>query len=502
MRTKPILLLVLLLAPGAVLSEDPPPAVGISESRDAGVGRLDAVVPGEVVATALPRGADGRRRIAILVAPEAAPKAAARQDREEEGPEARRDESPDGPRSLYLFDPTGKGSLAPVVQNLPAKADSLAVLDLDGDGSDEVLLGEPGKLSSLGSPAGWLSTPRRLLEEPTFSLREARNRAASPASGTEVLSGIPVSVLGRLRVYRPDGSGGLTASSESILPVRAARERSGLRLTSPRTRMIADSAGGAPLYAAGPERAGKQRLRTLLIDPASAEPPVETWALLPAPEDVEGVWMTRIDGRPSMIVTTYQADKLGIFEKAKLRVFPLVADRTRGGRKPSLAVQTVSRRWAALEPVIHDVDADGKDDLVLIQKEGMGGGELVIETYFGRGNGGFEPAPKRQKWELRAGRWSYGQDLTGDGRPDFAVLGGELRGKEVRQLQVFAGTANPRKSGLLEKAPRLLFPQKTGQVALSGALRLDDLDGDGHAEALLVDGDVRGRGRVTLLQLP
>ena len=492
--------LLLLLAPAAVFAEDPPPAVGVSESRDAGVGRVDAVVPGEVVATALPRGADGRRRIAILVAPESPKAAKGEEDGQEEGPEAWRNELPDGPRSLYLFDPAGKGSLRPVVQDLPAEADSLAALDLDGDGADEVLLGEPGKLSSLGSPERWLASPRRLLEEPTFSLREARGRTASLSSGGD-LAGIPVSVLGKLLIYRPDGAGGLAAGSETPLPVRASRERSGLRLTSPRARMIAGRAGGAPLYAAGPEAAGKQRLRTLLIDPASAEPPVEAWSLLPAPEKVEDVWMTRIDGRPSLIVTTYQADKLGIFEKAKLRIFPLVADRTRGGRKPSLAVQTESRRWVALEPVIRDVDGDGKDDLVLIQQEGMGGGELVIETYFGRGSGGnvaFEPAPKRQKWELRAGRWSYGQDLTGDGRPDFAVLGGE----KIRQLQVFAGAADPRKNGLLEKSPRLLFPRKTGQAAPSGALSIDDLDGDGHAEALLVDDDVRGRGRVTLLQLP
>ena len=123
-----------------------PPAVGVS-IRNAGRARLvDAVLPGHLLATALPRGADGRRRLLALTTPDD-PKA---------------EQTPAGPRSLYLIDPERAGAPRRLLHPLPEKSNALAAADLDGDGAEEILLGEPGKLWSLGSPDA-PAAPRLLL---------------------------------------------------------------------------------------------------------------------------------------------------------------------------------------------------------------------------------------------------------------------------------------------------------------------------------------------------
>lgn len=47
----------------------PPPEVGVKTVAAGGARRIDAVLPGKVLATAFPRGADGKRRVLVLVAP-------------------------------------------------------------------------------------------------------------------------------------------------------------------------------------------------------------------------------------------------------------------------------------------------------------------------------------------------------------------------------------------------------------------------------------------------
>ena len=63
---------------------------------------------------------------------------------------------------------------------------------------------------------------------------------------------------------------------------------------------------------------------------------------------------------------TARADKLSVFEKLALRVFPLSADRTRAGRAPTFAVETEVSRWRRAELVVRDVDGDGRDDLLVV----------------------------------------------------------------------------------------------------------------------------------------
>ena len=70
-----------------------------------------------------------------------------------------------------------------------------------------------------------------------------------------------------------------------------------------------------------------------------------------------------------LIVTTTEADKIGVFAKQRFRLFPLAADRSRAGTPPSLAFETESNRWFPVDPAVVDLDRDGKQDLVVLQPE-------------------------------------------------------------------------------------------------------------------------------------
>jgi hypothetical protein len=448
-------LLLLLVGAKKPVPPPPPPPVGVTVARSGAAEVVRAVLPGHLAGVELPRRADGKLDVVLLL------RAAGNEDDAERwNPSAESDEGPPGTRSLHLLETS---NLRPLLQEVPSG--TLGVLDLDGDGAEEILLAAKGELRSLGSEA------RSILDLSATELRiPSRWR-------DQELAGILAGGVGTVRLYLPNGSG-LAPSLERNLPSRATRERWGIRLTSPRVRAIR---GDGNLLAAGPEAEGKQRLSSLLI---GSESNTEIWSLLPAPEEVDSSWYVKIDGRPSLIVTTHSADKIGIFESKKLRVFPLTSDRTRAGRRPALASQTTSHRWLPVAPIVKDIDQDGKDDLVVLQLDGMGGGEIIAETFFGRGDGRFETPGRRQKWDLETRDFHYGHDLTGDGIADLAVV-------EPRRLVVFPGTKEPRKA-LLERKP-LEVPLNLAEEAGIRGLRIADLDGDGRAEAVLTGSAGTGR---------
>jgi hypothetical protein len=460
-----LLLLILFSGAKKPTTPPPPPPVGVTVARSGAAEVVRAVLPGLLTGVELPRGADGKLDIVLLL--RGAPK---EDDYERWDPSAESpDEGPPGARSLQLLDLAG--ALRTLLPELPAG--TLGTLDLDGDGAEEVLLATEGELRSLGS-AG------RPLERTILDLSATELRFPSRWRDQQ-MAGVLAGSVGTVRLYIPNGGpngGGLAPSVERELPSRATRERWGIRLISPRVRSIR---GDGNLLAAGPEAEGKQRLRSLLI---GAESTTEVWSLLPTPEEVDTAWYVKIDGKPSLIVTTHSADKIGIFESKKLRVFPLTSDRTRAGRRPLLATQTTSHRWSPVGPLVTDLDRDGKDDLVVLQFDGMAGGEIIAETFFGRGDGRFETPGRRQKWDLETRDFHYGHDLTGDGIADLAVV-------EPRRLVVYPGTKEPRKA-LLERKP-LEVPLNLAEEAGIRGLRVADLDGDGRAEAVLTGSAGTGR---------
>ena len=460
----------------------PPPAVGVTVTPAAGARRADAVLPGHLLAAALPKGADGRRRLVVLTTPD--------------DPAA--EASPQGARSLYLIDADRPGAPRKLLDGLPAGADSLTAADLDGDGAEEILLGAPGRLLTLGSADSPVA-PRELLEAPGLDLRR---HAGIPGM-------IQLAEVGRLRTWRLE-EGRLVAGAERPLPVRAARERRSLRLSSPQVTPIAMSEGAPPVHAVGPEENGKLRLRTLLLTTDGQQ--TESWSRLPGPETVDGYRYVAVDGRPALIVTTADAEKVGVFAKQRFRLFPLGADRSRSGQPPSLAFDTESNRWFPVDPVLLDLDRDGKQDLVVLQPEGLGGGDLVIDTFFGQGGGRFERPRRLKLGDLDSRVWIYGRDLTGDGAADLAAITRD-------GLRVFAGTADPRRA-LLDRRSRPAVAlggaqerievsvaigtagvETSSSLADSLAPRAEDLDGDGRAEILLFSRSAGGRGRVTVVRL-
>jgi hypothetical protein len=305
----------------------------------------------------------------------------------------------------------------------------------------------------------------------------------------------------------------LTAEHE--LPVRARRDAAGLLLSTLRVTALPRS-GGPSLYASGPEAHGRTRLRTVLIDPAAPEPArrIEAWSQLPGPEEVIASWYVLLDNRPFLIVTTANAEKVGLFVKQRLRVFPLVADRSRAGRRPVLAAETESRRWNGVVPAVLDVDRDGREDLVVVQPEGLAGKTLVAQAWLGRGDGGFQPGGRKTVLDVEAEDWSYGQDFTGDGIADLVAVSRD-------RMLAFAGLTDPKGKNVLERKPwstatlRPTSSGKTVQMSIGtegtrveaggvveiGTPSLVDLDGDGRAEVIFLAPNEGGRGSVRVVRL-
>ncbi len=462
----------------------PPPAIGVTVANVAGARVTDAVLPGQLLDTALPRGADGRRSILALVTPDD-PKSVV---------------PPKGPRALYRIDPARPGTARKLLDGLPPECNALAAADLGAGGGEEILLGAPGKLWTLGSPDS-PAAPRLLLEATGLDLR-----LWSPGAPFRAVE------VGRLRTWMPD-AGRLVPGPEQRLPVTAARDGQALRLSSLPVSVVPGPDGAPPLQAIGPEDNGKVRLRTVLLGPDGER--TEAWAQLPGKEKVESFRYLFLDGRPALIVTASDAETLGLFGKQRFRLYFLEGGRSRAGQPPALAFETETSFWFPVDTVAADVDRDGRQDLVVIQPEGMGGGDLMIDTFFGQGAGRFERPRRVKLGGLEARLWSYGRDLTGDGAADLVTLSRD-------GIRVFAGTADPRKS-LLDRRAAATVPTAGGQESVSVSVgvgggangtnvaatraasiagpHLEDLDGDGRPEILVASTSSVGRGRVKVVRL-
>ena len=455
---RPVLAAAALLLLLAAAPPPAPPATGLKVTTLAGGSRVDAVLPGRLVATALPRMADGRRRMAALV--ESA--------------------SPGEPlRALFLVDFAGGSTLRRLLGGLPGKTRLFTAADLDGDNADELLLGTPDTLWTLG-PAEAPAAPRPLLEgiDPQLLL------------GLRTGGEIAAPEVGRLRTWSRNG-GKLFPGTSFDLPVRARRSGPILRLETPVIQSLAQ-AGGPPLYLAGPEQTDNIRLRTLLLtrNADGTAQRSEAWSRFPAPEAVADRWFARIDGRPFLIVTTMSSNRLNVLEKQKLHVFLLSADRSRAGQLPVLSMTTESHREFPVMPLILDLDRDGREELVVVQQEGARGRSMLVEAFFGQGAGRFERPSRKVSVNTQPSSWLYGFDLTGDSHPDLATV-------EGKKLQIFAGTAYPRRS-LLERRAYAAFDLASAEETVITAT--DSASSAGRPVIVLTQGDDNGRGRITFIR--
>lgn len=473
--------------------EEPPPEVGIQHHQGEGYRRLQAVVPGRILSVRAHQRPDGGSYLLILLAPE--------------------NGDSETPRALYQLDPSGEGELVELSRNLPRATTSLQRLSrgsLEGpvflDGPTgisylEIRDGEAVLRAASGAPVNTSGTPAR--------------KALAGSPGAPRL--LPMVAVGKLSLFRLQENGDLHRTRELAIPVTAKRQARSLLLTSPPVTEMPRTGEEFPLFLVGPEPQGDRRLRTLFLDPANNDGEsqvVEAWSRLPGPEEVDQSWYAWLDDRPVLLVTTLRSDKLGLFEKQKLRLFRLAPDRTRAGLRPTLEVLTASRRWFQIEPQILDITGDGRDDLVVIQPEGLGGGELLVEAFVGLGGGLFRQTSRRSVIGTRATTWRFGKDLNGDGAADLVVLA-------EGRISIFAGTPNHQRRVVERKAWKTL-PLESSSTKLSvdisvgvsdgesqsevsrsttGRMRLQDLDGDGRSEILFTQKSPQGRGVLQLYRL-
>lgn len=407
---------------------EPPrlPPVGVTTDSVGELSLLRAVLPGRVVALTVLRNAD-RSSLAILLAAEG---------------------DPDGPRAVYRLDPAAEPSLQQLTGDLPDRIDAVASLPIEGSDHHQLIVGEPDRIYGLGPPdtPGSDLLARLLLETPGLDLGMLQRRRWIRPDHPWIL----VPGLGTLDVFACCRDGQMELQRSLELPIRARRKRGELHLSTPRFHWLTPP--DEPLgFAVGPEQIGSRRLLTTLLasdsDGASGSATVEAWAQLPAHERVAQSWYLAADGQPLLVVASLRADKIGIFEKKKLRVFPLRTDRTRAGAGPLLEAETDTRNWYDLEVYSEDVDGDGLEDLIVVQPSGLGAKKLVVEAYPGRGRGQLSTPPRRSVIVAPQATWAYGADLDGDRTCDLATVDQEGR------VRVFRGLASHKKL-VVEKSPR------------------------------------------------
>ena len=202
----------------------------------------------------------------------------------------------------------------------------------------------------------------------------------------------------------------------------------------------------------------------------------ELWSQLPSPETVEESLYALLDGEIVLLVTTIQADKVGIFEKEKLRLLRLSEDRSRSGAKPILEGESRTRNWYSPGVGVFDVNRDGFDDVVLVQPKGLGGGKLVVEAFMGSGSGAFEGQTRRTNLEVESETWSYGQDLDLDGLPDLVLI-------EDETLLVFVGNREATGDLVVNEEPIWRVPIGT----VNDRLQVLDVVGDERPEVVLIE---------------
>ncbi|HSS50535.1 MAG TPA: hypothetical protein VLX28_16485, partial [Thermoanaerobaculia bacterium] len=243
-------------------------------------------LPGTLISATGVTGPSGRPGVALLLA-------------------ARRDGK--GAKSLLFLD-RERRSLQRWIDTLHEETNVVTAFDLTGKGVAGPLAGMPGVIFA---PAGG-GAARKVLNESNVDLRSVAGRSMGRPW-------IPAAHTGLLELFERGDGGTLKHHGVYQLPVKAERQRWGLRLSSPPVTLLP---GDPPIFAAGPQVAGRRRIETILI-PLDGTSPVEAWSLLPGEERLMNLdrRYQRFDGVPMLAATSF--DKLGVFAKKRFRLYLL-----------------------------------------------------------------------------------------------------------------------------------------------------------------------------------
>lgn len=381
--------------------EHPPEPVGTSVTERDGVTIHEAILPGDLVDWSGLPDPTGLESMVILSQLEG-------------------DQPADGSdeRQVWSWHLAGRGKLEKVGPPLTEDATGVVVLRSHAAGEAQVLVTVGERLLGIGPGGEWIE--RFSSDYDLFPVRD--HRGGRPlASKTLFLRS-----LGRLQALELDSAAHLLHSAWMLdLPLTVDREWGALRLETPSVAVFRNLDGESTQLVMGPDTQGKRRIRTTLITVGSTDAPevVETWNMLSNLEDVEESWYVTYQGSPAVIVTTVLADKHGVFEKKKLRLFALTADRTRAGSGPLLEAMTRSRNWYGTCAGIADVNDDDIDDLVSAQPKGLGAGSLWVEAHLGTAGGGFDSKARGSEIEVEEGEvCTLAVDVTGDETVDLVVV--------------------------------------------------------------------------------
>jgi hypothetical protein len=376
----------------------------IQSAREGSAERLLVNLDGVLLGAVAPESSGAANGLLLLVRPARDPRGARRLLRLRLEPEPRLERLADG------LDGALEGLVAverATVDGAPASARLLAT----GPG----LLVDLGTVADLAAESPAAIVARPLSTDPSFDPASL----SPPTVRRGVERRLAAVAPGKLWIW--GGSADAAAVAREIpLPATLARSRGGLRLSSPPVAEIGarpTSRGGAAVatFLVGPEPIGSGRLRALrLVVDIDAESDsgetagarAELWASLPGPESVAQSWPFEIDGVPVVVVRTQGADELNLFERQRLRVLPLVEDRTRAGAPPTLAVELDSKRWHQTAIALGDVDGDGRVDLLAAFPEGLSGSDLVVQWWRGAGGGKFDPRARRTDLKEVRGGWA------------------------------------------------------------------------------------------------
>jgi hypothetical protein len=287
------------------------------------------------------------------------------------------------------------------------------------------------------------------------------------------------------------------------MPIEARVSSRGLRIHSIAPGFIGRRGDGTLLLGTPAETHGTQRLHTRLVEiPASGEARItDSWSRLPTPEMVLERHFIMLDERPLLLVTTKAADKLNLFGEKRLRLYSMERDLSRLGRNPLFATTTHMNLWQEATPIVADVNADGRTDLVLGYWKGLKDSRVVLDVYLRLEDGSFRDKPRTTAFNVEDGDRSFvefGHDLDGDGQADLLLR------NESGTLLLFPSLSSTNGKKLVSSTPRLLPFGDDLETAASveivisvggpptvrempvGRPRIVDLDGDDRSEMLLV----------------
>lgn len=315
-------------------------------------------------------------------------------------------ETEDGPR-LHLFVAGEEPRLLLDVVVLPEEVEEIASADCDGDGSADPVALAPGRWWWIRGDPGGLELvelePRERRSDGRWT-GPARKGIIAPASAAPPARAEP----GGLEILSGDGEG-LEVRRRARLPVSAERKPWGVLLSSPRLRPI-------PGGWVGWGEAEGPRISAVRITVGGE---VRELALeFPGSEQLDEVSVVVLDGELHLLAQSMTG--FGLMADKRVRLYPLSAP-SGAAVPPILEDRLEIHTWQDAEAVAGDVDGDGLQDLVLLAPPGMGEGRLGIWTFRRRAGGGFE-SPDKTVRGLEGASFEGEHDLDGDGRPDLVLL--------------------------------------------------------------------------------